>query len=186
MFSAKTGKNIFTDAKGGPSKLFFGFLGGQQNYLQSVICILAPYVNSYRRLIPDASAPTNLEWGRDNRTTGLRIPVSRPASRRVENRVVGMDSNPYLAIAACLACGYLGMKNKSVPRSEVTGEAYELPHSLPRDVLTALNLFDQSAEIQEILGKEFSQIYMAIKRHEHEEFLQVISPWEREHLLLNV
>lgn len=182
----KTGKNVFSDSKGEPSELFYGFLGGQQHHLQSVVCILAPYVNSYRRLIPDASAPTNLEWGRDNRTTGLRIPVSGPESRRVENRVVGMDSNPYLAMAACLACGYLGMKNKMKPRDEVRGEAYELPHSLPRDVLTALQLFDESTQMQSVLGEEFSQIYMTIKRHEHEEFLQVISPWEREHLLLNV
>jgi len=186
VVSTKTGENLFSDAKSEPSKLFFGFLGGQQQYLQSVVCILAPYVNSYRRLIPDASAPTNLEWGRDNRTTGLRIPVSAPKARRIENRVVGMDANPYLAIAACLACGYLGMKNGSKPRAEVIGEAYELPHSLPRDVLTALSLFDECSEIQQILGEEFSKIYMAIKRHEHEEFLQVISPWEREHLLLNV
>ncbi|MCF6321679.1 MAG: glutamine synthetase, partial [Rhizobiaceae bacterium] len=119
-------------------------------------------------------------------TTGLRIPVSEPNSRRVENRVVGMDANPYLAMAACLACGYLGMKNKSTPREEVKGEAYELPHSLPRDVLTALRLFDECKDVQQILGEDFSKIFMAIKRHEHEEFLQVISPWEREHLLLNV
>ena len=182
----KTGRNLFSDDKGDASELFYGFLGGQQKYIDSVVCILAPYVNSYRRLIPDASAPTNLEWGRDNRTTGLRIPVSDAESRRVENRVVGMDSNPYLAIAACLACGYLGMKEKAKPRKEVVGEAYELPHSLPRDVLTALRLFEECPEIQNVLGEDFSKIYMTIKRHEHEEFLQVISPWEREHLLLNV
>lgn len=186
VVDAKTGKSLFSDEKGEATDLFYGFLGGQQNYLESVVCILAPYVNSYRRLIPDASAPTNLEWGRDNRTTGLRIPVSDPQARRVENRVVGMDSNPYLAIAACLACGYLGMKNKAKPRAEVKGEAYELPHSLPRDVLTALRLFDEDQQIQQVLGEDFSKIYMAIKQHEHEEFLQVISPWEREHLLLNV
>ena len=182
----KTGESLFSDNKGEASELFYGFLGGQQKYIHSVVCILAPYVNSYRRLIPDASAPTNLEWGRDNRTTGLRIPVSDAKSRRVENRVVGMDSNPYLAIAACLACGYLGMKEKAKPRKEVVGEAYELPHSLPRDVLTALRLFEECPEIQSVLGEDFSKIYMTIKRHEHEEFLQVISPWEREHLLLNV
>ena len=186
VVDVKSGNNLFSNLQGEASELFYGFLGGQQELLNSVVCILAPYVNSYRRLIPDASAPTNLEWGRDNRTTGLRIPVSKPGARRVENRVVGMDANPYLALAACLACGYLGMINKSKPRNEVVAEAYDLPHSLPRDVLTALNLFDESKDIRKILGEDFSKIYMAIKRHEHEEFLQVISPWEREHLLLNV
>ena len=78
------------------------------------------------------------------------------------------------------------MKEHAKPRKEVIGEAYELPHSLPRDVLTALQLFEECPEIRKVLGEDFSKIYMAIKRHEHEEFLQVISPWEREHLLLNV
>ncbi len=186
VIDAKTGENLFNSEADGPSELFYGFLGGQQYYLQSVVCILAPYVNSYRRLVPNAAAPVNLEWGVDNRTTGLRIPVCEPADRRIENRVVGMDTNPYLAIAACLACGYLGMKHQIKPRDAVKGEAYDMPHSLPRDVLTALSLFDECREVREVLGEEFSSIYLAIKRHEHEEFLQVISPWEREHLLLNV
>lgn len=182
----RTGKNLFSNEDGSVSPLFYGFLGGQQYYLEATVCMLAPYVNSYRRLVPDASAPTNLEWGRDNRTTGLRVPVSEPDARRIENRVAGMDANPYLAMAACLACGYLGMKNNLVPREEVKGEAYDHPHSLPRDVLTALQMFDDCPEIQAVLGEKFSSVYLSVKRHEHEDFLRVISPWEREHLLLNV
>ena len=69
--------------------------------MPTVVCMLAPYVNSYRRFVPNASAPINLEWGPDNRTTGLRVPISEPHARRIENRVTGMDCNPYLAIAAC-------------------------------------------------------------------------------------
>jgi len=102
-------------------------LGGLQKYLPAAVLIIAPYVNSYRRLVPDASAPINLEWGRDNRTVGLREPVSTPQARRIENRVVGMDANPYLAIAATLACGYLGMKEKLTASKPLTTEAYDLP-----------------------------------------------------------
>ena len=82
---------------------------------RGAVALLAPYVNSYRRYVPDFAAPINLEWGRDNRTTGLRVPISGPEARRVENRLPGMDCNPYLGIAASLACGYLGLKEGKMP-----------------------------------------------------------------------
>ena len=182
----KTGKNIFTDDKGAPTKAFYSFLAGQQKHIPTVICMLAPYVNSYRRFVPNGSAPINLEWGPDNRTTGLRVPIAEPMARRIENRVVGMDCNPYLALAASLACGYLGMKAKLKPRDPVAGEAYHRPRALPRDLLAALDLFDGCPEINDVLGLEFCNLYKAIKRDEVETFLRVISPWERDHLLLNV
>jgi glutamine synthetase len=186
VVDAKTGKNIFTDDKGAPTKAFYSFLAGQQKHIPNVVCMLAPYVNSYRRYVPGGAAPINLEWGPDNRTTGLRVPISEPHARRIENRVVGMDCNPYLALAASLACGYLGMKGKLKPREAVAGEAYHRPRALPRDLLAALDLFDECPEVTRVLGDEFCSLYKAIKRNEVETFLQVISPWERDHLLLNV
>ena len=84
IVDAKTGKNIFTLGNGEPSKLFFSFLAGQQTYLPAAMCLIAPYVNSYRRLVPNGAAPINVEWGYDNRSAGLRVPVSpddRAASR---------------------------------------------------------------------------------------------------------
>lgn len=186
VVNIKTGKNVFNDENDQPTGLFHSFLAGQQQHLPAVMCILAPYVNSYRRFSADDAAPINLEWGADNRSAGLRIPVSDPASRRVENRVAGMDCNPYLALAASLACGYLGMKSASQPREPVTGEAYSLPHSLPWGLHEALDLFNGSEEIGKLFGAEFRDIYSAIKKHELDEFQRVISPWERDHLLLNV
>ena len=182
----KTGENIFSTSRGGRSDKFLHYIGGLQTYLPAAVLILAPYVNSYRRLVPDASAPINLEWGRDNRTVGLREPVSTPQARRIENRVVGMDANPYLAIAATLACGYLGIKEKLKPTKPLTSEAYDLPHSLPRGVLSAIELFEAESKLHEILGKDFTELFVAIKQTEADEFLQVISPWERQHLMLNV
>ena len=182
----KTGENLFNTKADQPSDLFHHFIGGQQAMMNSVVCMLAPYVNSYRRLVPDASAPINLEWGIDNRSTGIRVPVSAPQARRVENRVGGMDANPYLAFAACLACGYVGMTEKLAPREAIDHEAYELPRSLPTGVIEALDLFEADEKMNEILGETFGQVYLAIKREEYQEFLRVISPWEREHLLLNV
>ena len=181
-----TGLNVFNDESGNETELFYGFLAGQQNHLPSVFCMLAPYVNSYRRFVPDESAPINLEWDRDNRTTGLRIPVSTPKNRRVENRIVGMDCNPYLAIAASLAAGLLGMRTLSKPIEAVGSDAYSKSHTLPRSLLEALDLFHADEQVTALFGRSFCSVYSAVKQHEAEAFLQVISAWEREHLLLNV
>ena len=181
-----TKQNIFTNKKGEASKYFYNFLAGQQEYLPKAICLLAPYVNSYRRYVATGSAPINLEWARDNRTTGLRIPISSPSNLRIENRVVGMDCNPYLGIAASLASGLLGIKKKLKPREALKGEAYSMPRALPQGLIEGLELFNQAPELENILGKSFCSIYKSLKRYEAEAFLQVISPWEREHLLLNV
>ncbi len=182
----QTGRNVFSGEDGRETGLFYRFLAGQQHYLAAVTCILAPYVNSYRRLVPGESAPINLEWGVDNRSVGLRVPISEPAGRRVENRVAGADTNPYLAIAACLACGFLGLKNKLEPRAAITGSAYDSAYGLPRSLQGALSLFEASDEVQDLLGRDFCALYRAIKHHEFEEHQRVISPWEREYLLLTV
>ena len=182
----KTGKNIFSDRKGAETQPFLHFIAGMQNHLPGAVALLAPYVNSYRRYVPDFAAPINLEWGRDNRTTGLRIPISGPEARRLENRLAGMDCNPYLGLAASLACGYLGLKEGRLPRDECTGDAYNIETDLPYNLGDALDLLDEDKALQEVLGAEFCSVYDSVKRNEYKEFLQVISPWEREHLLLNV
>lgn len=180
------GRNLFVGPQGGETDDFFHFIGGLQEHLPSVIAVVAPYVNSYRRYVRDHAAPINLEWGRDNRTTGIRIPVSPPEARRIENRLAGMDCNPYLCIAASLACGYLGMVNEIRPDKRFRGDAYEAENEIPQGLYSALDLFDEAKEIHEVLGPEFARVYSIVKRTEYNEFLQVISPWEREHLLLNV
>jgi glutamine synthetase len=182
----KTGKNIFSDRKGAETQPFLHFIAGMQNHLPGAVALLAPYVNSYRRYVPDFAAPINLEWGRDNRTTGLRIPISGPEARRLENRLAGMDCNPYLGLAASLACGYLGLKEGKLPSDECTGDAYNIETDLPYNLGDALDLLDEDKALQEVLGAEFCSVYDSVKRNEYKEFLQVISPWEREHLLLNV
>lgn len=181
-----TGQNLFAGPQDGDTDAFFYFIGGLQKYLPQAIAVMAPFVNSYRRYVRDHAAPINLEWARDNRTTGIRIPLSSPKNRRVENRIAGMDCNPYLGIAASLACGYLGMKNSIRPDSQFRGDAYEGEGDVPRVLGEALDLFDEATELHEVLGPEFARVYSIVKRTEYEEFLQVISPWEREHLLLNV
>ena len=186
VVDTKSGKNIFAGAKGVETEAFLNFIGGLQNHLGAAIAVIAPYVNSYRRYVPDFAAPINLEWGRDNRTTGLRIPISNAAGRRVENRLPGMDCNPYLGIAATLACGYLGLMERKGARPEFSGSAYVDNADIPVNLGDALDLFEADTALQAVLGIEFCKVYDSVKRNEYKEFLQVISPWEREHLLLNV
>jgi len=186
VLDKKTGGNIFSGPQGGETDAFFHYIAGLQNHLPAALAVLAPYVNSYRRFVKDHAAPINLEWARDNRTTGIRVPLSGPEARRVENRIAGMDCNPYLGIAASLACGYLGLMEQKRPDQQFKGDAYEGDGVLPRDMGHALDLFDASPALHEVLGPEFARVYTIVKRAEYEEFLAVISPWEREHLLLNV
>jgi glutamine synthetase len=186
IVDVETGRNIFSDDDGGPTKEFFSFIAGQQRYLPHVMCMLAPYVNSYRRLMRKSVAPINAHWGYDNRTVGLRVPNSGPEARRVENRVPSSDANPYLAIAASLACGYLGMIEGLTAEEPIEGSAYALEFGLPRELLEAVALFEVSDPLADIFGRSFVQTYRAIKQAEFETFMRVISPWEREFLLLNV
>ena len=180
------GRNVFVDRQDRETPLFQHFVGGLQRHLPSVVAILAPYVNSFRRYTRDHAAPINLEWGRDNRTTGIRIPISEPEAKRVENRLAGMDCNPYLAIAASLACGLLGMTEGTEPSAEWRGDAYDGEEALPKGMAAALDAFAAAPAIRGVLGEPFCRVYEIVKAAEYEEFLQVISPWEREHLLMNV
>jgi glutamine synthetase len=186
LVTERDSSNVFSRPDGSESPAFRHFIGGLQTYLPHVALLLAPYVNSYRRFTRYMAAPINLQWGYDNRTVGLRVPETGPQDRRVENRVAGADVNPYLAIAASLACGYLGMEERIEPSAPEIGNAYRLPFALPRTLNESLDLLEGSERIRALLGDRFVQVYAAIKREEQERFFEVISPWEREFLLLNV
>jgi glutamine synthetase len=186
IIDKKTGRNIFTADDGSETEAFTHFIGGMQKHVPNALAMFAPYVNSYRRLTQGASAPVNTMWGYDNRTTAFRVPRSDPAARRVENRIPSSDANPYLAMAASLACGLIGMKNKAVATPPVVTTANEDQIDLPRGLLEAVDLLEADHELCEMLGNPFTTTYAAIKRAEFETFMEVISPWEREYLLLNV
>lgn len=186
LVDQESGRNIFSKPDGSPSDEFFHFIGGLQRYIPAAMALVAPYVNSYRRLARHTAAPINIEWGYDNRTVGIRSPISGPQARRVENRVIGADANPYVALAMTLACGYLGLKNKIRPKPEMRGDAYLAPYTLPRSLGEALDWLRRETDLHEVLGEGFITVYTEVKELEFEEFMKVISPWEREHLLLHV
>jgi glutamine synthetase len=182
----KQGNNIFSKPDGGASDLFYGFLGGLQHYMPDAMLIFAPYVNSYRRFMNPDSSPVNLAWAVDNRTVGLRVPDSEPEARRIENRLAGADVNPYLVIAATLACGYLGMVEGIKPTDAITGSAYGSDFELHRHIYSAIEAFGASDAMRSMLGDEFVTLYSALKEDEYREFQEIITPYEREILMFNV
>ncbi|GCL61267.1 glutamine synthetase family protein [Pseudaquabacterium pictum] len=182
----KDGRNIFSNPDGTASKEFYWFIGGLQKYIPAAMALFAPYVNSYRRLVRSNAAPINIQWGTDNRTVGIRSPLASPQARRIENRVIGADANPYVALAATLACGYIGIEQQIEPTPECKGDAYLGDFQLPRSLGEALELLRHEKDLQQVLGASFVTVYSEVKEIEYAEFMKVISPWEREHLLLHV
>jgi glutamine synthetase len=182
----KDGNSVFADADGENTPLFLAHIAGLQKYLPAAMPLLAPNVNSYRRLQRHWSAPINVHWGTENRTVGLRVPESQADARRVENRVAGADANPYLAIAASLACGYLGMVQGLEPTRPMRGSAYDKPFNLPRYLPDALTRLSRSEPLRGVLGAAFLELVRITKQAEHNAYQSVISSWEREHLLLNI
>lgn len=182
----KSGSNIFSKSDGTPSDLFYNYIAGLQRYMPEAMLAFAPYVNSYRRFASPWSSPVNLAWAIDNRTVGLRVPDSPPEARRVENRLAGSDVNPYLVIAATLACGYLGMVEGLKPSKEAEGSAYSGQFDLHRHIYAAIEAMQNSDAMRSMLGDEFVNLYTGLKEAEYSEFQEIITPYEREILMFNV
>ena len=176
------GANIFVDANGKDGAKLEHFIGGLQRYLPDLMLVFAPSVNSYRRFVPGSQAPINLQWGVDNRTTGLRIPLSGPAARRVENRIAGADANPYLALAASLAAGLAGIEEQLAPSAAVEGSAYDCKHELAPTMYAAWERMESSKDARRLMGDGFVTAYCAVKKLEYDHFQNEISAWERRYL----
>ncbi|MGI8839478.1 MAG: glutamine synthetase family protein [Caulobacteraceae bacterium] len=180
------GVNLFAGDDGADSAMFRHFVAGLQKYLPQIAPLFAPNVNSFRRMRPSHSAPINVQWGRDNRSCGLRVPISDRHHRRIENRLPGADANPYLAMAAALIAGYLGIEEAVEPAAQAAGNAYHHPRTLPKTLEEALERFGACEPVRALLGEPFFRAFAAIKEAELEAFQGVISSWERDHLLLKV
>lgn len=187
-----SGENIFSDDAGsmvgeGFSEKFGHYLGGLQQLTPEVMVMLAPNVNSYRRFLTGESVPVNLHWGLENRTVGLRVPDAPKQAKRVENRIAGADANPYLAIAATLICGYIGMMEKIEPSAETTARANgKLSDKLPLNLDAAIEKMENSTKMKAYLGEEFVQGFTATRQADYDHYKSEISAWERRFLLTNV
>ncbi|MCP5183697.1 MAG: glutamine synthetase [Pseudomonadales bacterium] len=178
-----SGRNVFTLEDGVAPPMLRHFISGLQRWLPVVFALIAPNVNSYKRFVPDSSAPINLHWGYDNRTAGIRVPYGKDNAGRVESRVAGADANPYLHFAATLAAGWLGLEQQVEPTSPFTGDAYELPADLPRDLWTALAALGASREVRSLLGDPLVDVFISVKQAELHHYRDTLSPWERRYLL---
>ena len=170
--------NLFTlNDRRAPDELRH-FIGGLQTHLPDALALIAPFPNSYKRFVRDLSAPVNLAWGYDNRTTGLRVPYGPPNAGRVENRVSGADANPYLLMAVTLGCGWLGLQQKIEPDEPREDDAYELEANLPEDLASALNRLERNQALVDLFSEEFIFAFTTLKREELSSYAQQITPWE--------
>ncbi|MDX1738598.1 MAG: glutamine synthetase family protein [Alphaproteobacteria bacterium] len=186
IIDKETGRNIFVDEDGNETQLLRQYIAGLQRYATAAMPFFGPNVNSYRRISPYTDAPINTHWGYDNRTVGIRVPDSEPAAKRVENRLPGADANPYLAMAATLACGLIGIEEALEPSRPIEGDAYRLKFNLPRHLGDALNKLNNCRPLKDVFGDRAIQNILDVKNYEMDLHHKVITSWEREHLLLNV
>lgn len=175
-----TGRNVFSDEEGRATDTFHHFIGGLQACMADFTALFAPNVNSYQRLCHPYASPNNACWSEDNRAAGLRIPASSPVARRVENRLPGADTNPYLAIAASLAAGLQGIERRLQPTPAIQGEFVVPEHlSLPCTLHAGIERLRRSTLARELFGEEFIEGYVATKTLELTDFFNEITPWER-------
>jgi glutamine synthetase len=177
-------QNLFHDpaAKDGMSELFRSYVAGQLAYLPELLPLYAPTINSYKRLVEGAWAPTKANYGIDNRTTALRVIPGSPGSTRLETRVNGSDSNPYLALSAALASGLMGMRQKLKLGEPVKGSGYADTSApiLPRTLQEATDRFQSSQAAREMFGDTFVDHFAATRSWEWRQFGRAVTNWELE------
>ena len=142
-------------------------VGGCLRAMKDSTLIFAPHGNSFDRLVPGAHAPTGIGWAYENRTAAIRIPAGSPKARRIEHRVAGGDTNPYLMLAVILGAALTGIEDKVVPPHPIKGNAYASNlDSLPSDWSEAIRLFEESRVLPRIFSKELIGNYLLTKRQE--------------------
>ena len=184
LWDEKGKRNLFYDAskKDQLSDVIKSYMAGQLHCLPHILPMFAPTVNSFKRLVVGAWAPTTLTWGIDNRTTALRALPTGEKSSRLETRVVGSDVNPYLAMAACLASGLYGIeKNMKLDVPMTQGNGYEdLKNGvLPGNLKDATEFMRSSEIADELFGQEFVGHFTKTRDWEWNEYCKHVTDWER-------
>lgn len=180
----QNGRNVFFDesAAHNMSDVQRWFVGGQQALMPELLAMIAPTVNSFRRLIPGFWAPTHATWGIDNRTCALRVIPGSAKSQRVEYRISAADINPYIALSAALGSGLWGIEHKIEPTDPVSGNAYaqDFPEalSLPQTLYDAAAGLGASEAAKDLFGFEFVEHYKQSRQWEEREFRKAITDWE--------
>ncbi len=183
LWDAGRKKNLFHDEKD-PAKMsdtMKQYLAGQLLLIPQILPLFAPTINSYKRLVEGAWAPTTLTWGTDNRTVALRVLAGGKTACRLETRVIGSDVNPYLAMAGALAAGLYGIRNKlKLKQPAVTGNGYleEKYGRLPATLNEATKAMKDSTIAKEILGDGFVDHFTGTREWEWRQHLKTVTDWE--------
>jgi glutamine synthetase len=181
----KDGNNVFDDGTDRGSETLLHAVGGCLEAMREQTLIFAPHGNSYERLVPGAHAPTGIGWAYENRTAAIRIPAGPPAARRIEHRVAGGDTNPYLMLAAVLGAAFVGIEDKITPPEPIKGNAYSRQlETLPDTWGEAVRLFESGKSLPRIFSKELMHNYLMTKRQEMS-YYDELSPVERIDLYLD-
>jgi glutamine synthetase len=183
LWNADKNKNLFYDAgqSNKISSLMESYIAGQLYCLPQILPMYAPTINSYKRLVEGAWAPTTCTWGIDNRTTALRALPQGSASCRLETRVVGSDSNPYLAVAACLASGLYGIEKGmklEQPNTEGNGYADLRFGRLPANLWEASKAMKESDVAKELFGETFVNHFCGTREWEWRQHAKAVTDWE--------
>ena len=177
----KNGENVFecADRPGELSEEAYYFIGGLLAHSKDMALITNPLVNSYKRLVPGYDAPTELTWTENNQNSLVRIPVTRGEGIRVELRSPDASANPYVVLAVCLAAGLDGIKNKITPTksSNLAAQDQQAEH-LPETLKEAIDYFESSSWVKEVLGEEFCRQYVAAKKNEWLRYTRQVTDWE--------
>ena len=192
LWDIKRGRNAFADAKDpyGLSEMARQYIAGTLDHARGMIAVLAPLVNSYKRLVPGYEAPVYVGWARINRSALIRIPqISKGSlnSTRMELRCPDPSSNPYLAFACMLAAGLDGIERKLTPPAPVEENLYHFDAAklesrkikqLPGTLREALDELKADTVIREALGEHVFERFVEAKTEEWDEYRMQVSAWE--------
>jgi glutamine synthetase len=176
------GENALADPDGewGLSVVGRQFIAGQLRHARSIYALLAPTINCLKRRRTHTFSPTNVSWGLEDRSAFVRVKGGPPESRHVENRAPTGLANPYLATAALLGAGLLGIVDELElePPARPPAEEDTAKEPLPTTVEESLALLEADAQMVELLGQEFVQAYTVMRRYELQRFADHVTDWE--------
>lgn len=183
LWNIEQNENLFFshDDDNNMSDLFKHYLAGQLYCLPHLLPMYAPTINSYKRLVEGAWAPTTVTWGVDNRTTAFRVLHPSEGYTRLETRIPGSDTNPYLAMAAALASGLYGIKHKlPLNITKTIGNGYQDKKNgvLANNLYEATNAMKNSSIANELFGDDFVNHFTETRLWECKQYAKSVSDWE--------
>jgi len=177
------GEPVFRDARDarGMSKTMQHYVAGQAALMPAMTALIAPTINSYKRMVRGAWSPIMASWGVENRTCALRVIPGSAASTRVEYRFAAADMNAYIALAASVAAGLYGVEHELPLPPETKGNGYDAKaEPLPSTLRAATEALSRSKEVRELLGAEFVDHYVRTRDWECRQFDAAVTKWELE------